>query len=315
MERQGLYENPETETRAGLYPYLGESFRLGKDDKVVPVKPSASIVSNILDGLRAATYLDHTIESPAWICADPPLAAKDIVACENGLLHLPTGELQKHSPEFFNSFALDFKFDPKAPEPKQFLGFLNQIWPGDHEAISTLQEWFGYFLTCDTSQQKALLIVGPPRSGKGTLGRVLTALIGKQNIAAPTLAGLQTNFGISPLIGKPVAIISDARLSGKADQQAIAERILSITGEDSITIDRKYLASWTGRLPTRFVILVNKLPKLDDSSGALPSRFIILTLRQSFLGHEDKGLTAKLLTEMPGILNWAITGWHRLNRF
>jgi hypothetical protein len=157
-------ENPETETRAGLYPYLGESFRLGKEDKTVPVKPTASLVSNVIDGLRAATYLDHTIESPAWLCAGHPLAAKDIVACENGLLHLPTGELQKHSPEFFNSFSLDFKFDPKAPEPKQFLEFLAQIWPGDHEAISTLQEWFGYFLTCDTSQQKALLIVGPPRS-------------------------------------------------------------------------------------------------------------------------------------------------------
>jgi putative DNA primase/helicase len=308
-------ETPETEIRAGLYPYLGESFRQGKEDKIEPVKPTPSLVSNILDGLKGATYLDHTIESPAWICTDHPLAAKDMVACENGLLHLPTGELQKHSPEFFNSFALDFKFDPMAPEPTQFLGFLNQIWPGDHEAINTLQESFGLFLTCDTSQQKALLIVGPPRSGKGTIARVLTGLIGRQNIAAPTLSGLQTNFGLEPLIGKPVAIISDARLSGKADQQAIAERILSITGEDSITIDRKYLKAWTGHLPTRFMILVNKLPKLDDSSGALPSRFIILVLRQSFLGHEDKGLTAKLLTEMPGILNWAITGWHRLNKF
>jgi hypothetical protein len=29
-------------------------------------------------------------------------------------------------------------------------------------------------------------------------------------------------------------------LSGRADQQAIVERLLSITGEDGQTIDRKY---------------------------------------------------------------------------
>ena len=30
------------------------------------------------------------------------------------------------------------------------------------------------------------------------------------------------------------------------------------------------------------------------------------------MGREDKGLTARLLTELPSILNWAIVGWTRL---
>jgi len=34
-----------------------------------------------------------------------------------------------------------------------------------------LQDWFGYTLSPDTSQQKMLMIVGPTRSGKGTIGR------------------------------------------------------------------------------------------------------------------------------------------------
>ena len=42
--------------------------------------------------------------------------------------------------------------------------------------------------------------------------RVHTALMGRENVATPTLASLQTNFGLAPLIGKPLAIISDARL-------------------------------------------------------------------------------------------------------
>jgi len=34
---------------------------------------------------------------------------------------------------------------------------------------------------------------------------------------------------------------------------------------------------------------------------------------KSFYGREDQTLTDKLLTELRGILNWAITGWRRLN--
>ena len=37
-------------------------------------------------------------------------------------------------------------------------------------------------------------------------------------------------------------------------------------------------------------------------------------LTKSFYGREDHGLTDKLLTELPGILNWAIAGWADLKR-
>jgi putative DNA primase/helicase len=66
--------------------------------------------------------------------------------------------------------------------------------------------------------------------------------------------------------------LSDARLSTKADSKIVVERLLSVSGEDSLTIDRKYREPWTGRLPTRFVIMSNELPRLSDSSGALASR-------------------------------------------
>ena len=157
-------------------------------------------------------------------------------------------------------------------------------------------------------------MVGPKRGGKGTIGRVQTALLGQPNVCAPTLASLGQNFGLAPLIGKQLAIIADARLGGRADQHVIAERLLSISGEDGITIDRKFLEPWTGTLATRFMIMTNELPRIADASGALASRFIVLTLKNSFLGQEDHGLTERLLLELPGILNWAIDGWHRLQK-
>ncbi len=48
-----------------------------------------------------------------------------------------------------------------------------------------------------------LLIVGPTRGGKGTIARVLTHLIGPDNVAGPTLASLASNFGLAPMIGRP----------------------------------------------------------------------------------------------------------------
>src|SRR5262249_58583007 len=131
--------------------------------------------------------------------------------------------------------------------------------------------------------------------------------------AGPTLSSLAGNFGLSQLLGKPVAIISDARFSGRsADQAVVVERLLSISGEDMLTIDRKNRDHLTVKLPTRFTILTNELPRLTDASTALPSRLLTLQLTRSWYGQEDTELTERLLQERAGIFLWAI---ERLRRF
>jgi putative DNA primase/helicase len=306
--------------RAGLYDFLDGAVRPFDDGKVGPFNPTRSKVADVLDALAAVANLRAGIRSPAWLGEAVDLPADEIVACRNGLLHLPSGTLLPHTPKLFTQHALDFDYDPMAPAPAAWLHFLAMIWDADEggerraaaEVIDALQEIFGYCLTADTRQQKAFLIIGPKRSGKGTIARTLTRLVGSENVAGPTLASLGQNFGLAPLIGKRVAIISDARLGGRADQQAIAERLLAISGEDALTIDRKYRPAWTGRLPTRFLVLSNELPRLADASGALASRFIVLVMTRSFYGQEDHGLETTLAAELPGILNWAIAGWRRL---
>ena len=158
------------------------------------------------------------------------------------------------------------------------------------------------------------MVVGPCTPGKGTIARVIRAMVGPANVASPTLSGLALNFGLAPLIAKTVAIFADARLSGRADGQVIVERLLSISGEDAQTIDRKHLTAWHGTLPARFVLISNELPRLGDSSGALPSRMVILHLTRSFFGAEVIDLTGRLLCELPSILLWSIAGWARLHR-
>jgi putative DNA primase/helicase len=305
-------EVPAEEMRAAIYDFLDKAQKVvGK--RVVPFNPTPSKTSAVLDALAAAVQLGSDIRPPAWLDDEhDDNRAEDFLACKNGLLHLPTRHMLPQTPAFFNANAVDYDYEPNANRPEAWLAFLASVWPDDPESIACLQELFGLLLTSDTSLQKAFLLIGPKRSGKGTVARVLTALLGKENVSGPTLSSLAQNFGLAPLIRSPLAIISDARLSGRVDAGVIVERLLAITGEDAITIDRKYKPAWTGRLPTRFMILTNELPRLSDASGAMASRLIVLQMRQSFLGREDAGLANRLMTELPGILTWALDGRDRL---
>ena len=306
---------PEDETqriRAAVYEWL-ESAVYVKDGGREKWKPTKYRATDVLDAMQAAAHLPARIEAPAWTDDDddhPP--ATEIVAMTNGLLHLPTRTLAPHTPALFSQHALAFAFDPDASEPKRWNAFLRELWGDDSESIETLAEVMGYILSGDTSLQKLFLAVGPKRSGKGTIARVVEGLFGAHNVAAPMLSSLTTNFGLQPLVGRPLAVISDARLGTRADSQIAVERLLSISGEDVLTVDRKYREAWTGRIPSRFLILTNELPRLLDSSGALVSRFIVLVMHNSFYGREDPLLTEKLLEEAPGIFNWALEGLDRL---
>ncbi|MGI8861434.1 MAG: DUF5906 domain-containing protein, partial [Gaiellaceae bacterium] len=125
-------------------------------------------------------------------------------------------------------------------------------------------------------------------------------------------SGLATQFGMAELVGKPLATISDARLNTKSDSTLAVERLLSISGEDVVSVPRKFKPDWIGRLSTRFLILTNELPQLSDASGTIAGRFVILTMTRSFYDEEDPELTTKLVAEAPGIFNWALEGLDRL---
>src|SRR5206468_3316534 len=119
-------------------------------------------------------------------------------------------------------------------------------------------------------------------SGKGTIGRVLAGLLGPEAAVGTSFSSLGTQFGLQPLIGKGMAYLGDARLSGRTDQGALIERLLSISGEDALTVDRKHLPPWEGRLPTRLMLLANEVPELRDASMALANRLLIVQLKTSF---------------------------------
>jgi putative DNA primase/helicase len=275
------------------------------------------LVGDVEGALRGEALVPGDTAPPCWLNGHEGPDPEGLLVCTNGLVRLQDWAegrpcLAPLTPRLFTPNALTFAFDPKASAPERWLAFLRQLWGVDRGEVGFLQEWAGYLLTADTSQQKIAFLVGPKRSGKGTICRVFTDLVGRSNVCNPTLGSLGGNFGLQPLLDKTSAFVTDARLDGRADGSLIVERLLSISGEDSQTVDRKHLTAVTGKLPVRFTLVSNELPKLKDSSGALASRLIILRFVRCFYGQEDHALTRALGKELPGILLWAMEGWKRL---
>lgn len=294
-----------------LYRHLDGLTTVDAEGETKPVVARANLIREVRLALPACKGVFVDEQPPCWLAGDGP-EPHGLIACTNGLLCLGTGELHEHSERLFTLHSLRYRYEPDAGEPGEWLRFLGEVFDADEQCIDTLQQMFGYYLSNETGFQKIGLLIGPKRSGKGTIARVLRGMVGEEHCAGPTLSGLGMDYGMQSLIGKRLAIISDARLSGRTDQAQVIERLLTVSGEDSISIPRKYKDHWTGKLPTRLLLLTNELPRMTDNSGALASRFVMVDMRRSWFGEEDLTLGERLLAELPGILNWAVEGYVRL---
>lgn len=272
---------------------------------------------DVVECLAARLLLGADREAPFWIGPGGPANRHDWMALENGIFDLPAwldgsaNPLRSHSVCYFTLNAVPHEYDVAATCSAWF-EFLADVYDDDRERINLLQEFFGYLLTADTRMQSILMLVGPRRSGKGTILRVLRRLVGEGNCASPRLTTLGGTFGLWGLVGKTVAILPDAHLGRGSEAMATLEVLKSISGEDELEIHRKNLPPINVRLGVRFVVAVNDLPKFSDNAGAIGSRLLILPHDRSFEGREDRELEAKLAAEASGVFRWALEGLRRL---
>lgn len=301
----------ELAIRTRLWTIL-DTAHVATDDGPRDWAPTTQRIGNLIEPLQIRTRIPDDRNAPTWLTDDVgnPDPTR-ILPVRNGLLDLTTGTLHPHTPDLFTTWCLPYDHTPTAACPN-WAQFLNQIFAHDPTAIRMLQQYAGYLISGRTDMHKALMLIGPTRAGKGIIARTLTHLIGNQNTAAPTLQSLAGEYGLSPLIGKPFAVIADARTNGRTST-AIVERLLNIIGEDAITANIKYQQPWHGTLPTRILLCSNETPWFIDASGAVVGRWLTARLEQSFVGREDHRLETRIRAEMPGILNWALDGLADLN--
>jgi P4 family phage/plasmid primase-like protien len=195
----------------------------------------------------------------------------------------------------------------------RWLQFLEEVFPNDPQESALLQEWFGYNLVADTSQEKLMFFVGRPGAGKGTVLEALRAMLGPGQVASTSFDSLVGDFGLQPLLGKLAAIMPDAHITKRGDPAKALQVLKEISGRDSVSINRKnkdFLSDH--KLSCRFTISVNSMPDLPDHERSLDRRLLLLHFGESFAGREDTGLKEQIASEAPGIAVWAVQGLLRL---
>jgi putative DNA primase/helicase len=229
----------------------------------------------------------------------------------NGTLNPLTGELLPHSSNHHLTNKLDITFDLTATCPlwEQTLGEI--FAPDDDRAvkIQLLQEFIGYCLIPDTRMDKFVWMIGPGGNGKSLILEIVEWLIGKANITNAHIDRFQDKYVRAELQGKLVNISSEMN----ADATVSDGYLKQIVTGDRIDAERKFEPPFNFKPYVRIFASTNKLPKLQDHSDGYARRAIFITFNRKFSeAEQDKNRKIKLITELPGILNWAIAGLQSL---
>lgn len=214
----------------------------------------------------------------------------------------------EHKKEYYSTIRIPYKYEPEAI-CSLWIKTLMEIFEADANKITILQEFFGYCLTRDTKQHKALLLLGESRSGKSTILQTLRGVIGDKNCSSVPLKYLSNPQYTPMLINKLVNIDTD--VSAKAAE--FEAEFKTITSGEPVSCNQKFIAAFDFMPFCKVVMAANIFPKITDHSSAFYKRLILLPCNKVFLDKEqNKDLPLQLKPEYPGILNWAVAGLKRL---
>ena len=244
----------------------------------------------------------------------------------NGLLDLRTRELTDFTPEkvFFNKIPV--KYDPQAVCPsikEHFQAVLKH-----EDDMPVIFEIFGYLLWKDHFVEKAIMLSGDGRNGKGKTVELMKRFIGPKNCANVPLQQLDNDlFAVGEMFNKM------ANLSADISPTALKSTgyFKNLTGRDMISAPRKFLPRVHFVSHAKQIFCANALPRTYDSTPAFWNRWILLEFPYQFLSQKeinaldpkdrefvrlaDSRIIDKLSTELElsGLLNLALDGLDRLH--
>lgn len=293
-----------------------------RDGRQVPWNPAPGKIATVAETLRLKTLVHEMVKANSWLRApagegevggsDHPVGFHDqrYISFSNGILDREESRLIGHTPAFFNTWSMRFEYDPEATCPVWDLT-MKQWFPEDEESRGVVEEMLGYLLLGGMEYDKIFVLLGPPRSGKSTVMRVLNSMIGPA-FTTQSLDDLADRFGLEDLLGKRVCHISEA--AATREVRKVVSLMKSVSGqEEGREVKRKGDKSLGGvDLAVRFVLSGNEELTFPDASGTIIDRMIVMWFGQSFLGHENTGLTAALINESPGLFNRLSVAYVRL---
>jgi len=275
---------------SGRYVFNGERTIEIECSRLIP-NVMTPVVKETIEMIKRTTPIDRK------------LFDKDIewLSLQNCMVNLRTGESKPHSPSFLTMVQLPINFEPQVDCPA-IKRFLDEILPSEIDRLSII-DYFSYCLWRDYPIHKALLEVGSGRNGKGTLNRILTALLGQENVSAVTLHDLDADkFMAANLYGKLVNIGPDLKSRVLSDTGMFK----ALTGNDEVEVQKKHLNSHKIRSFAKQIFATNQIPDTLDDTDAFFARWIIVNFVRQFLNEKaDPHLIEKLTTpeELSGFFN------------
>lgn len=244
------------------------------------------------------------------------LATGNLLNLANGCLDLRTFELRPHRRDDLLTHCLPYAYDADATCPT-WERFIREVLVDDKlqpdpELAALAQEAIGYSLTTETNREAFFFLSGNGGNGKSTLIRTVAALLGddlSMTLDLEALAQYGADYRLAMIRGKRIVFSTEAKPEAKI-ADGVFRRIAS--GE---TLDARPI----GKEPVQITPVCklwwaqNAQPNVHDTSDGFWRRLKLLPFRRQFTEAEkDIDLPAKLLAELPGILNWALDGLRRL---
>jgi len=234
---------------------------------------------------------------------------RGVIHLANGMLHLDCSppELRAFSHKYFSRNQCPITFDAAATCPR----FLNELVYAAINAddAKLLQRFGGMFLLGRNVFQVFLILTGIGGSGKGTIVRILLAIIGHCNVKHLRTTLLDERFELDDLDQASLLVGSDV----KADflSQRGASVIKALTGGDPLTMEAKGGAKRVIVAEHNILITCNSRLRvnLEGDASAWARRIRIIKFdRTPLSGPIAKFDEVLLKNEASGILNWLICG-------
>lgn len=234
---------------------------------------------------------------------------KNILNFQNGTLNLDTLELVAHSPDDLSTIQMTYDYDPEALCEK-WRKFIFEIMSGDRRKIYLLQEAVGYVLCADCRLQTGFMLIGNGANGKSVFLSVLRNLFNPENCKSIEISQLAQPFYAIQLKDKLANFCSELGSEFKK-AEAMFKKIIS--GNDAI------YDSYKGKDGIEFVPRVknffacNSYITSNHIDYSILRRLTFIKFNERYEGkNRNTNLLSELLTELPGIMNWAIEGYKRL---
>jgi P4 family phage/plasmid primase-like protien len=217
-----------------------------------------------------------------------------------------------YSPEDYSRNKSPFAFDPAAECPR----FLKElIYPAvNAEDADLLQRWAGLALFGYNLPQRFLILDGTPNGGKGTLVRIIQALVGIENTYELRTECLYERFETYRFRAKTMLIGPD--VAGDFLMQKGASKLKVLVGGDPISGEGKGL---NGDFPMfgtfNMVMTCNSRLRIrmEGDVGAWRRRLLIVRYENPPPAKRILDFHVPLLREEgSGILRWALAGFVKL---